>query len=250
MAIATLLIATALLKGTGMTGYTGMVSAICVGTVICIVAAMAGDTSQDLKTGFIVGATPMWQQIGELIGAVVAALTIGGVMYLLHAAWGFGNSSQLPAPQATLMKLVVEGVMGGTLPWGLVFCGVFVAIVIEILGLPVLPVSIGLYLPIHLSAPIFVGGMIRKLVESQKVDTEEAAALKKDRVDRGLLYSSGMIAGEGLIGILLAVLAVIPMRGGTVAQYIQLNFSLGNAGGIVFFIFLLLSFLGIVRKVR
>lgn len=250
MAIATLLIATALLKGTGMTGYTGMVSAICVGTVICIVAAMAGDTSQDLKTGFIVGATPMWQQIGELIGAVVAALTIGGVMYLLHAAWGFGNSSQLPAPQATLMKLVVEGVMGGTLPWGLVFCGVFVAIVIEILGFPVLPVSIGLYLPIHLSAPIFVGGMIRKLVESQKVDTEEAAALKKDRVDRGLLYSSGMIAGEGLIGILLAVLAVIPMRGGTVAQYIQLNFSLGNAGGIVFFIFLLLSFLGIVRKVR
>ena len=250
MAIATLLIATALLKGTGMTGYTGMVSAICVGTVICIVAAMAGDTSQDLKTGFIVGATPMWQQIGELIGAVVAALTIGGVMYLLHAAWGFGNSSQLPAPQATLMKLVVEGVMGGTLPWGLVFCGVFVAIVIEILGLPVLPVSIGLYLPIPLSAPIFVGGMIRQLVESQKADTEEAAALKKDRVDRGLLYSSGMIAGEGLIGILLAVLAVIPMRGGTVAQYIQLNFSLGNAGGIVFFIFLLLSFLGIVRKVR
>lgn len=250
MAIATLLIATALLKGTGMTGYTGMVSAICVGTVICIVAAMAGDTSQDLKTGFIVGATPMWQQIGELIGAVVAALTIGGVMYLLHAAWGFGNSSQLPAPQATLMKLVVEGVMGGTLPWGLVFCGVFVAIVIEILGLPVLPVSIGLYLPIHLSAPIFVGGMIRQLVESQKADTEEAAALKKDRVDRGLLYSSGMIAGEGLIGIFLAVLAVIPMRGGTAAQYIQLNFSLGNAGGIVFFIFLLLSFLGIVRKVR
>lgn len=250
MAIATLLIATALLKGTGMTGYTGMVSAICVGTVICIVAAMAGDTSQDLKTGFIVGATLMWQQIGELIGAVVAALTIGGVMYLLHAAWGFGNSSQLPAPQATLMKLVVEGVMGGTLPWGLVFCGVFVAVVIEILGLPVLPVSIGLYLPIHLSAPIFVGGMIRKLVESQKADTEEAAALKKDRVDRGLLYSSGMIAGEGLIGILLAVLAVIPMRGGTAAQYIQLNFSLGNAGGIVFFIFLLLSFLGIVRKVR
>lgn len=249
MAIATLLIATALLKGTGMTGYTGMVSAICVGTVICIVAAMAGDTSQDLKTGFIVGATPMWQQIGELIGAVVAALTIGGVMYLLHAAWGFGNSAQLPAPQATLMKLVVEGVMGGTLPWGLVFCGVFVAVVIEILGLPVLPISIGLYLPIHLSAPIFVGGLIRKLVESQKTDTEEAAALKKDRVDRGLLYSSGMIAGEGLVGILLAVLAVIPMQGGTVAQYIQLGFSLGNAGGIVFFIFLLLSFLGIVRKV-
>lgn len=248
MAIATLLISTALLKGTGMTGYVGMVSAICVGTVICIVAAMAGDTSQDLKTGFIVGATPMWQQIGELIGAVVAALTIGGVMYLLHKAWGFGSSAQLPAPQATLMKLVVEGVMGGTLPWGLVFCGVFTAVVIEILGLPVLPISIGLYLPIHLSAPIFVGGLVRKMVESQKVDTEEQTARRKERVEKGLLYSSGLIAGEGLIGILLAVLAVIPMRGETVAQYIQLNFSLGNAGGIAFFILLVLSFFGAMGK--
>lgn len=248
MAIATLLISTALLKGTGMTGYVGMVSAICVGTVICIVAAMAGDTSQDLKTGFIVGATPMWQQIGELIGAVVAALTIGGVMYLLHKAWGFGSSAQLPAPQATLMKLVVEGVMGGTLPWGLVFCGVFTAVVIEILGLPVLPISIGLYLPIHLSAPIFVGGLVREMVESQKSDTEEQTARRKERVEKGLLYSSGLIAGEGLIGILLAVLAVIPMRGETVAQYIQLNFSLGNAGGIAFFILLVLSFFGAMGK--
>ena len=248
MAIATLLISTALLKGTGMTGYVGMVSAICVGTVICIVAAMAGDTSQDLKTGFIVGATPMWQQIGELIGAVVAALTIGGVMYLLHKAWGFGSSAQLPAPQATLMKLVVEGVMGGTLPWGLVFCGVFTAVVIEILGLPVLPISIGLYLPIHLSAPIFVGGLVREMVESQKSDTEEQTAHRKERVEKGLLYSSGLIAGEGLIGILLAVLAVIPMRGETVAQYIQLNFSLGNAGGIAFFILLVLSFFGAMGK--
>lgn len=248
MAIATLLISTALLKGTGMTGYVGMVSAICVGTVICIVAAMAGDTSQDLKTGFIVGATPMWQQIGELIGAVVAALTIGGVMYLLHKAWGFGSSAQLPAPQATLMKLVVEGVMGGTLPWGLVFCGVFAAVVIEILGLPVLPISIGLYLPIHLSAPIFVGGLVRKMVESKKADTEEQTARRKERVEKGLLYSSGLIAGEGLIGILLAVLAVIPMRGETVAQYIQLNFSLGNAGGIAFFILLVLSFFGAMGK--
>lgn len=248
MAIATLLISTALLKGTGMTGYVGMVSAICVGTVICIVAAMAGDTSQDLKTGFIVGATPMWQQIGELIGAVVAALTIGGVMYLLHKAWGFGSSAQLPAPQATLMKLVVEGVMGGTLPWGLVFCGVFAAVVIEILGLPVLPISIGLYLPIHLSAPIFVGGLVRKMVEFQKADTEEQTARRKERVEKGLLYSSGLIAGEGLIGILLAVLAVIPMRGETVAQYIQLNFSLGNAGGIAFFILLVLSFFGAMGK--
>lgn len=238
MAIATLLIATALLKGTGMTGYAGMASSICIGTVICIVAAMAGDTSQDLKTGYIVGATPMRQQIGELIGAIAAALAIGGVMYLLNAAWGYGTQ-QLPAPQATLMKLVVEGVMGGTLPWGLVFCGVFIAVVIEVLGLPVLPIAIGLYLPIYLSVPIFIGGIIRWFFERKKEGRSEEES--KGIIDRGILYSSGLIAGEGLIGILLAIFAVIPMSGGSIADLIKLNTPLGNIGGIVFFLLLLAS---------
>lgn len=242
MAIATLLIATALLKATGTTGYAGMTSAISIGTIICIVAAMAGDTSQDLKTGYIVGATPMWQQIGELIGAVVAALTIGGVMYLLNAAWGFGDSVQLPAPQATLMKLVVEGVMGGTLPWGLVFCGIFIAIVIEVLGLPILPIAIGLYLPIHLSAPIFVGGILRACFEKKKAANEKEEKEKKDAIDRGVLYSSGLIAGEGLVGITLAVLAIIPYsKNKSVADFINLGTPLGNAGGVLFFVLLLVS---------
>lgn len=237
MAIATLLIATAMLKATGMTGYEGMASAICIGTVICIVAAMAGDTSQDLKTGYIVGATPMRQQIGELVGALVSALAIGGVMYLLNAAWGFGEQ-QLPAPQATLMKLVVEGVMGGTLPWGLVFCGIFIAVVIEVLGLPVLPIAIGLYLPIYLSVPIFIGGMIRWFFEWKKAGKSKEE--NKEAIDRGVLYSSGLIAGEGLIGILLAVFAVIPLKGGsTLADLIKLETPLGNAGGVVFFLLLL-----------
>ena len=237
MAIATLLIATAMLKATGMTGYEGMASAICIGTVICIVAAMAGDTSQDLKTGYIVGATPIRQQIGELVGALVSALAIGGVMYLLNAAWGFGEQ-QLPAPQATLMKLVVEGVMGGTLPWGLVFCGIFIAVVIEVLGLPVLPIAIGLYLPIYLSVPIFIGGMIRWFFEWNKAGKSKEE--NKDVIDRGILYSSGLIAGEGLIGILLAVFAVIPLKGGsTLADLIKLETPLGNAGGVVFFLLLL-----------
>ena len=135
MGIATLLIATALLKSTGHTGIAGMTSAICVGTIICIIAAMAGDMSQDLKTGYIVGATPRNQQIGELIGCVVSALAIGGIMYLLDAAWGYG-SKELPAPQATLMKLVVEGVMGGSLPWILVLAGVGIAVAVEIIGVP------------------------------------------------------------------------------------------------------------------
>lgn len=237
MAIATLLIATAMLKATGMTGYEGMASAICIGTVICIVAAMAGDTSQDLKTGYIVGATPIRQQIGELVGALVSALAIGGVMYLLNAAWGFGEQ-QLPAPQATLMKLVVEGVMGGTLPWGLVFCGIFIAVVIEVLGLPVLPIAIGLYLPIYLSVPIFIGGMIRWFFEWNKAGKSKKE--QQDAIDRGVLYSSGLIAGEGLIGILLAIFAVIPWKDdSSLADLIKLETPLGNAGGVIFFLLLL-----------
>ena len=237
MAIATLLISTAILKTTGNTGFAGMASAICIGTVICIVAAMAGDTSQDLKTGYIVGATPIYQQIGELIGALAAAFAIGGVMYLLNAAWGFGSTS-LPAPQATLMKLVVEGVMGGTLPWGLVLCGVGIAVVIELLGLPVLPVAIGLYLPIYLSAPIFLGGVLRWFFEKKKSAKDEKH--RKSMIDNGVLYSSGMIAGEGIVGIVLAVLAIIPMgKGKTVADALNLGTPLGNVMGAVFFALLL-----------
>ncbi|MGN1031635.1 MAG: OPT family oligopeptide transporter [Butyricicoccaceae bacterium] len=238
MAIATLLIATMLLKVTGSTGVAGMTTAICIGTVICIVAAMAGDTSQDLKTGYIVGATPIRQQVGELIGALASGLAIGGVLYLLNAAWGYG-STQLPAPQATLMKMVVEGVMGGNLPWGLVFVGVFIAIMIEILGIPVLPVAIGLYLPIHLSTPIMVGGLIRLWFEKRKFKSEKR---REEVISDGVLYSSGMIAGEGLIGILLAVFAVIKVGGKSLGDIINLpsyNISLGNIGSIVFFLILI-----------
>ena len=124
MAIATLLIATILLKATGDSGIHGMQGAIAIGSIICIVAAIAGDTSQDLKTGYLLGSTPKKQQIGEFIGVFAAALAIGGVLYLLNAAWGFG-SEELGAPQAMLMKMIVEGVMENNLPWTLVFIGVF-----------------------------------------------------------------------------------------------------------------------------
>jgi len=224
MAIATLLIATILLKATGYTGIAGMTTAICIGTVICIVAAMAGDTSQDLKTGYIVGATPIKQQIGELVGTVCSGLAIGGVLYLLNAAWGYGTP-QLPAPQATLMKMVVEGVMDGNLPWGLVFVGVFIAIFIEIIGIPVLPFAIGLYLPIHMSTPIMVGGLIRLWLEKRKFSDEKQ---REDFISNGVLFSSGMIAGEGLVGILLAVFAVFGLD-------VALGISLGNIGGCIFF---------------
>ncbi len=239
MSIATLLIATSILKLTGSIGIGGMISALTIGSIICIVAAMAGDTSQDLKTGYLVGATPYHQQVGELIGAVVSAIVIGGILYLLNAAYGYGTA-ELPAPQATLMKLVIEGVMEGNLPWGLVISGVFLAIAVEVLHIPVLPFAIGLYLPIHLSTPIMAGGIVRWLVERKKFASETD---KKEAVERGILYTSGMIAGEGLLGIILAVFAVIPMKmmmgeteissfGDFVANVLPIKFT-GMTGNIV-----------------
>lgn len=217
MTIATLLVAAIALKATGMEGQPGMTAAIAIGGVICIVAAIAGDTSQDLKTGYILGATPKKQQIGEIIGVVASAIAIGGVLYLLDRAWGYG-SSQLPAPQATLMKMIVEGVMGGNLPWTLVGIGAFIAIVIEILGIPVLPVAIGLYLPIHLSTPMIVGGLVKLVIEKKKNLSDK---VKKDVDENGVLYSSGLIAGEGLVGIFLAILAIVPAGEGTVGDVIN-----------------------------
>lgn len=222
MAIATLLFSTLVLKITGNTGVSGMIGAIAIGSVICIVAAMAGDTSQDLKTGYILGATPKKQQIGELLGAVVAAFTIGGVLLLLNSAWGFGTT-ELAAPQATLMKMITEGVMNGNLPWSLVFIGVFAAIAVEVLGIPILPVAIGLYLPLELSATIMIGGVIRWIVDKM-------SAGKNGEASGGVLFCSGLIAGEGLVGILLAILAVVGVSSKLdLSSYINT----GMIGGIV-----------------
>lgn len=230
MAIATLLIATIILKFTGNVGASGMVGAISIGSVICIIAAIAGDTSQDLKTGFLLGATPKKQQYAELIGVAVSAISIGAILYLLNAAWGFG-SDELGAPQAMMMKMVVEGVMDGNLPWPLVFAGVFIAIVIEILGLPVLPIAIGIYLPFHLNAGVMTGGLVRGMLEKRKYKSDDD---KNSCIQSGVLFTSGMIAGEGVIGILLAVFAVFNIN---LDVSNVINF--GNVGGLVAFTFLL-----------
>ena len=234
MAIATLLIATFAIKSSGKTGIDGMTAAIAVGSVICIIAAIAGDTSQDLKTGYLLGATPKKQQMGEMLGVVVSGLAIGGVLYLLNAAWGYGTA-EIPAPQAQLMKMIVEGIMGGNLPWGLVFVGVFLAICLEILRIPVMPFAIGLYLPIYLNATIMIGGVVRGLLDRRKgVDEKTKTAQSTD----GTLYCAGMIAGEGLVGILLAVFAVF---GISLDMSGIVNF--GNIGGVVLMIIMILSLL-------
>ena len=228
MAIATLIIATLVLKATGTVGTTGMVGAVAIGGIICIVAAIAGDTSQDLKSGFIVGATPIKQQIGELLDVVVSALSVGFVLYLLYEAWGYGTE-ELPAAQATMMKMLVEGIMNAELPWGLILTGVFIAIAVEILKVPVMPFAVGMYLPFSLSAGIMAGGAVRFIVERIKGTDKE----KKERTDRGVLFTSGLIAGEGIVGILLAVLTVFEVN-------IALDFSLPQILSLVIFIGLLL----------
>ena len=167
MTIATLLFATVILKVTGTTGLTGMVGAISIGGIICIVAAIAGDASQDLKTGFIVGATPSKQQVGEIIGVVASSAAIGFVLYLLNEAWGYGTE-KIPAAQATMMKMLVEGIMNEELPWAMILIGVFIAIVVEILKMPVMPFAVGMYLPFSLSAGIMAGGIVRIFVEKKK----------------------------------------------------------------------------------
>lgn len=239
MAIATLLIATLILKFTGTTGAAGMKAAIAIGSIICIVAAISGDTSQDLKTGYILGATPKKQQIGEIIGVCAAALAIGGTLYLLDSAWGFG-SEELAAPQATLMKMIVEGVMNAELPWNLVFIGAAIAAVVEIIGIPVLPFAIGIYLPVHLNACIMVGGLVRLVFDKRKCSEEK----KRKATENGILFCSGMIAGEGLIGILLAIFAIFGLdKAIDISGKLGLPPVVSSIGSIVVFALIILSLL-------
>lgn len=239
MAIATLLISTLILKLTGDGGAHGMQGAIAIGSIICIVAAISGDTSQDLKTGYLLGATPKKQQIGEIIGVVAAALAIGGTLYLLDSAWGFGTD-ELAAPQATLMKMIIEGVMDANLPWGLVLIGVFIAIIVEIVGIPVLPFAIGIYLPVHLNACIMVGGLVRLVMDKLKREKAQKDAMIND----GILFCSGMIAGEGIVGIALALLAVFGVdKVINISGLLNLTPMVSNILSVVVFALVILSVL-------
>ena len=237
MTIATLLIATMVLKASGKVGIEGMIGSMAIASIICICAAIAADTSQDLKTGFLLGATPIKQQIGELIGVIASGLAIGGVLYLLDSAWGYGGT-EVPAPQASLMKMIVEGIMGDNLPWNLVFVGVFLALTFEILRVPVMPFAIGLYLPVYLTTTIMIGGVIRALMDGRKNVDDKT---KEEQSTNGTLFCAGMIAGEGLVGIVLAILAVFG-----ISTKIALN--LGNVGGVVLMVIMVACILAFSLK--
>jgi len=208
MAIVTLLGTSVLFYALGWTDNFGKITVLTIGTVVCVAASIAGDISQDLKTGYIIGATPRRQQTAELIGALINAWAIAGVVLLLGTQYGFGGDD-FPAPQATLMKTVIDGVLSANLPWGLVLTGAAFAIVSELLGIPSLAFAVGIYLPLSAMTPVFVGGVMRSIAEKLAARDTDDAEVQRTRVDQGVLFGSGLIAGEGVMGIGIAVFALI-----------------------------------------
>jgi putative OPT family oligopeptide transporter len=205
MAIVTLLGTSLLFFALGWTDAIGQATALTIGTVVAVAASIAGDISQDLKAGYIIGATPKRQQASELIGVITSAFAIAAVVWLLGEAFTFGSEA-LAAPQATLMKTVIEGVLGGDLPWGLVMIGGAFAIVAELLRVPSLPFAVGIYLPLSTMTPIYVGGLVRYFVEKRAGGDEEA---KTKKGEKGILLGSGFIAGEGIAMVGVAAYAFI-----------------------------------------
>lgn len=200
MTITTLLITCLIFVGLGWTDRIYLISAITMGVVACVAIALAGTTSQDLKTGFILGATPRLQQIGEIVGIFLPALAIGGTLYLLDKAYGIG-SSLMPAPQGTMLALIAQGVMKGNIPTTLVAIGGIIATLLWILRQPILPFAIGLYLPLSLSTPVIVGGLAAAFVNRY--------GKSSDAQERGVLTASGLVAGDAVTGVLIALITVL-----------------------------------------
>jgi putative OPT family oligopeptide transporter len=218
MTLVTLLATSAIFVALGWRTGNAQLAVLTVGTVVCIAASKAGDISQDLKTGYLVGATPYRQQAGQLLSASVACWAVAGTVIALGAAYQFG-SKEMPAPQATLMKTVIEGVLSGSLPWGLVGVGVAFAISAALAGLPGLAFAIGLYLPLSSMTPIFLGGLVRRFTDG-KTGKEDSNA--------GVLCASGLIAGEGLAGIAIAAgvaLGLVPKESKTLLTGTLANFA-------------------------
>jgi putative OPT family oligopeptide transporter len=235
MTIATLLGTAGVFLAMGWTDLNGKVAALTVGCVVAIAASIAGDTSQDLKTGFLLGATPRRQQTAELIGVLSSATFVCLSVMLLAETFGFG-SAELPAPQATLMKIVIDGVLDQSLPWTLVGIGAGIALVCEVLRIPSLPFAVGVYLPVATMTPVFLGGLLRGLLERSSKSEEQTT----DRREKGILLGSGFVGGEGLLGVGIAAVAFIygskPEGIGTAWMGSELAIALGGAVAFALFV--------------
>lgn len=242
MTIVTLIGVSLLFYAIGWTDMTGKIAALTIGTVVCVAASIAGDTSQDLKTGFLLGATPKHQQRGELIGVLTSGIFVAGAVIVLNEQYVVG-SPELPAPQATLMKTVIEGILSANIPWTLVVVGGIMALIVELFGVASLPFAVGLYLPLGTLTPIYAGGILRRVIESRHAGKEHA--LHEAR-ESGILYSSGLIAGEGLTAVGVAAFAFFAGRrpAGIGHEW------MGGAGHFVsLFLFVVLGFL-LLRSTR
>jgi putative OPT family oligopeptide transporter len=226
MAIVTIMGTGVLFHFFGWTDIMGKVTALTIGTIVCISASIAGDISQDLKAGFIVGATPRKQQIGEVLGALGSAFFVCLAVYYLGKAYGFGTE-EMPAPQATLMKTVLDGVLDGNLRWDMVGVGAFFAVAVLFFKIPPLPFAVGMYLPLYTMTPVFIGGMIRHFIETKYGKNKEKTERGKDQ---GILLGSGLIAGEGLMGVVIAVIAVITSK---VPNYFEVSYPAEWMGMVV-----------------
>lgn len=246
MTIATLLVVATLLKLTGVVGDEGIKTALLVSGVVCVAIAVAGGTAQSLKTTFVIGGNPKHVQMGMFIALAVAAFAAGGVVLLLDKAYGIGTP-QVAAPQASLMRLIVEGIMTAQIPWTLVIVGAAIASFCAMAGIPILPVALGIYLPISLSSPVLIGGIIRKFVENKFRKNEER---KEGSVERGVLLASGLVAGDALIGILIAIFAILEVKIGIGAKLFP---SLSGSSLMSFIMFLILGtwvYLFDIKKIR
>lgn len=218
MTITTLLITCLVFLGLGWTDRVHLIAAITMGAVANVAIAMAGTTSQDLKTGFLLGATPRSQQIAEIIGLILPAAAIGFTLYLLNDAYGFG-STKLPAPQATLMALIAKGVIQQELPVVLVLIGIVFGLMIHFMRVPVLPFAIGLYLPLSLNSAIMIGGLVNLITEHFTQDSRS--------IQRGVLISSGLVAGDACMGVLVALLTVLKIVPASKPGWLNDWFSIG-----------------------
>lgn len=208
MTIATLLVVASVYKAMGATGSEGMRMALLTAGIVCVATAVAGGVAQSLKATYVIGGSPKKIQHGMFVALAIASFMAGATVLLLHNAYGIG-SREVTAPQATLMRLIVEGIMTGQLPWTLVIIGAIIALFCALASLPILPVALGIYLPISLNSAIFFGGIIRKLVEIRFKNDESNL---DGAVERGTLIASGLVAGDALTGILIGIFAALNIK--------------------------------------